>query len=295
MNDVLIIIVTYNGATHIRQCLTSFDTGNPRVTCMVVDNGSTDDTVKIIQNEFPEVILVEGEKNLGFGAANNIGLRYALKHGYRYAYLLNQDAWISPEDLERLIEIAERNKEFGLLSPLQVYAGKNQIDNNFAGNITKEMKDDFLLPDNKPKELYEVKNTTLQAAHWMLLMDAVRKVGGFSPAFFHYGEDANMRRRMHYHGIKMGLVPSILAVHNRENRTNSLSYFFLLSTNAWIQTFIDPNLDKRTAVKQTFVCMAQTFCSFKRRFFPALFKFLKDIPKLSEYRRKSIDSDTPFL
>lgn len=295
MKTVLIIIVTYNGAADIRQCLTSYDNENPDMSCMIVDNGSTDETVEIIKNEFPKVRLVESGKNLGFGAANNIALRKAIDEGFDYVYLLNQDAWIAPEDIIHLIEIAEKNKDFGLISPLQVYAGKGKIDNHFSGNITKEMKDDFFIPGNTQKELYRVKETTLPAAHWLLRVDAIKKTGGFSPVFFHYGEDANLRRRMEYHKVKMGLAPGILAIHNREFRKNSRSYYLLMSTNKWKQTVSDPNLSRNRAIKQTLKYMLQTFFSFSRDFFPALFQFIRQLPQIKENRRKSIVSTTPFL
>lgn len=265
------------------------------MSCMIVDNGSDDDTVEIIKKEFPEVRLVEAGKNLGFGAANNIGLRIAIDEGFDYVYLLNQDAWIAPEDINQLIDIAERNKDFGLISPLQVYASKEKIDNNFSSNITKEMKDDFFIAKNPHKELYRITGKTMQAAHWLWRVEAIKKVGGFSPVFFHYGEDTNIRRRMEFHGIKMGLTPEILAVHNRELRQNTYSYYLLLSTNKWKQTLSDPNLGKRTALKQLMENMAQTFIYFHADFFPALFRFIIQMPKIKKSRRESMGSSTPFL
>ena len=64
---------------------------------MVIDNTSTDDTEATVRRDYPQVMFLENYANLGFGQANNIGMNYALRHGYRAVLLLNQDAWIDPD------------------------------------------------------------------------------------------------------------------------------------------------------------------------------------------------------
>ena len=159
MPSVLIIIVTYNGSNHIRQCLTSYDVGNPDVSCMIVDNGSTDDTVKIIKEEFPEVILVESGKNLGFGAANNIGLRKALDDGYGYVYLLNQDAWVFPDTFSKLKK-AFGYGPYGILSPIQYDRGGKKMDRQFARRCRRFIR------RQEGEKVAEV--PFVMAAHWMI-------------------------------------------------------------------------------------------------------------------------------
>lgn len=295
MPSILLVIVTYNGADHIRQCLTSVDFSNSEMDCIVIDNCSSDKTVEIIKNEYPDVKLIEPGKNLGFGAANNIGLKYALEHDYDYVYLLNQDAWIEPADIISLLEIAEKNKDFGIISPLQVYAGKEKIDNNFSQNISKEIKDDFLLPPNTEKDLYWIQGKTLQAAHWLLRVSAVIKAGGFSPSFFHYGEDTNLCRRMELHGLKLGLAPKILGVHNRENRENSEALNFYFSANNWVQILSDPKLPLKSVVKLLIKSLFNTFLDYPLKFTPAFFKFLIKTHSIWHNRLVSIRESTAFL
>ena len=75
MSSTFIIIVTYNGERWIRQCINSCLGYN----VIVIDNNSSDQTIKIIENEYPKVVLLKQENNLGFGKANNLGISYALK------------------------------------------------------------------------------------------------------------------------------------------------------------------------------------------------------------------------
>lgn len=295
MPSVLILIVTYNGADHIRQCLTSYDVRNPDISCMIVDNGSTDSTVKIIKNEFPGIRFIENGENLGFGAANNMGLRHALDHGYDYVYLLNQDAWIAPNDIRQLIDIAEKNKDFGLISPLQVYAGMKKIDSNFSQKITKEIMDDFLISGKTPKDLYAVKDRSLQAAHWLVRSSALNMVGGFSPSFFLYGEDTNLCRRMEFHDIKLGIAPKILGVHNRECRAQTPSLIFHLAVNNWVQIISDPRRSFKSVVKLLIKDLHKTFLDYPVKFVPAFIKFVVRIPGLWHNRKVSIREKASFL
>ena len=293
--EILVIVVTFNGEGDIGACLTPFKNKRENIHCIVIDNGSTDNTVALVKSKFPFVEIIENKNNLGFGAANNIGIRYALANKFDFVYLLNQDAWIEPEDISMLAGIAENNPEYGIISPLQVYAGGNKIDKNFSSHVSKEMKDDFLLPGNEPKQLYRIKKQSLQAAHWLARCDALKKVGGFSPSFFHYGEDNNLCRRMEYYGYHLGIAPGILGVHNRENRVNSFEFNFRLQTNWWTQLASDPNLNGRQMLKLLLPKMFETFLNYPKRFFPALFKFLGIYHKVRENRRVSITQAAPFL
>jgi GT2 family glycosyltransferase len=58
------------------------------------------------------VNLIETDKNLGFGKANNIGIHYAMEQDCDYVFLLNQDAWILPDTIEKLYVLMEENPEF---------------------------------------------------------------------------------------------------------------------------------------------------------------------------------------
>ena len=121
MADVLVIIVTYNALKWVSKCLRSVENSTHPADVVVIDNGSTDGTLPLIRTDFPQVRIVETGENLGFGAANNIGLRMALDEGYAFAYLLNQDAWLEKDTLEKLV--AAHKPEWGVLSPMQLNAG----------------------------------------------------------------------------------------------------------------------------------------------------------------------------
>lgn len=222
MSHPYIIIATYNALQWINKCLNSCKGFN----VIVVDNNSKDGTVNVITNNFPEVKILPQNKNLGFGAANNIGISYALKQGADYVFLLNQDAYLKPKTINTLIEIHKKNTLFGILSPIHVNNAENELDRNFSYYISYD-KNYNLLYDalvNKLKPVYEV--PFVNAAAWLIPKNTLLTVGGFDPMFFHYGEDDNYCQRVLYHGLKIGIAPTTFIIHDRENKkTKPLKLF----------------------------------------------------------------------
>ncbi len=223
MEKILVIIVTYNGMEWMERCLDSVTGSTLPADIFIVDNGSTDGTQEYIRNCGKNIIFHQSEKNLGFGRANNLGLQYAVDNGYDYVYLLNQDAWVEDDTFETLVNVKKAHPEYGILSPIQIQANGRHMDRNFLTGVASRCIDGNFMEDlffGTVRDVYEVKD--VMAAHWMISSDCLRKTGGFSPTFRHYGEDNNYVDRVEYHGFKTGFVPATKAVHDRENRSDSL-------------------------------------------------------------------------
>ena len=213
---IFVIIVTYKGHQWYERCLTSLRQSDSPVQTVVIDNASNDGTVEYIREHFPEIHIIESKDNLGFGRANNLGMRYALDNGADYVFLLNQDAWIEPNTITKLVCVAEKYPEYGILSPLQVNAEKSKVLNgvidflSYPTHTCYELFNDLLL--GTKKEVYSVRE--MNAAAWLLPRKTLEIVGGFDPIFLHYGEDWNYMSRVLYHNMKIGLLPAVLVVHD---------------------------------------------------------------------------------
>jgi GT2 family glycosyltransferase len=186
---------------------------------VVVDNNSTDDTVSFINANYPEIALLPQTKNLGFGQANNIGISYALKQGADYLFLLNQDAYLEKDTIEKLVAVYKKNDNFGILSPIHLNGKGDRLDKNFSHYVNYHANpnfySDFILNKQLP-EVYEV--PFVNAAGWLLSKKCLETVGGFDPVFFHYGEDDNYCQRVLFHGLKIGVTPQTFLKHDRETR-----------------------------------------------------------------------------
>lgn len=211
---VFAIIVTYNGMKWYDRCFGSLLASTLPVDIIVVDNASKDNTTDYIANNFPSVKILPNSDNLGFGRANNIGMRYALDHGADYVFLLNQDAWIEPSTIQNLIETHSTHEEYGIISCIHLNPDKNRIwQLNCICN--DHITDPSLFNDlyfGNLKEIYDTRY--VNAAAWLLPRKTIETVGGFDPIFFHYGEDDNYINRVLYHGLKIGICPKQQIVHD---------------------------------------------------------------------------------
>src|SRR3982074_3042745 len=111
MPDASVVVVTYDALPWIERSLDSLRGTNAEV--IVVDHGSTDGTLDLVRERFPEARLVEQE-NRGFGAGNNAGMRIA---SGRYFMLLNPDAWLTDGALEHLVAFAEEHPGAAVIGP----------------------------------------------------------------------------------------------------------------------------------------------------------------------------------
>ena len=206
MNRVLVIVVVYNGMPWLGRCLGSV-CGEADV--YVWDNDSTDGSADFVAANYPSCKLIRSAENLGFSIPNNKGMQYALDHGYDYVYLLNQDAWLEPGALGKLVAFADAHPEYGLLSPMQMTAGYNALDAEFE-KILRSVRNDHSVP-------------RVMAAHWLIPTAVLRRVGLFDEELFpHWGQDDDWCARLDFYGYKIGVVPEARAVHDRAAREEPL-------------------------------------------------------------------------
>lgn len=211
--EVTAIVATYNGADWIQDCLQSLANSHHPVTAIVVDNGSTDNTLALV-GSFPDVICLPQATNLGFGRANNIGIREALDRQAQWVFLLNQDARVEPRTVEELVKVSLRNPRFGILSPFHLDGQGANVDDRFAKylrHVRGELLSDLYL--GRLQELYST--SFVNAAAWLLTRKCLDMVGGFDPLFFMYGEDNDYSNRALWHGLGIGIVPSAIVFHDR--------------------------------------------------------------------------------
>lgn len=217
---VFVIVVTFKGLQWYDRCFNSLRESTIPVQTIVVDNASNDGTVEYIREHYPEIHLIESKENLGFGRANNIGMRYALDQGCDYVFLLNQDAWVERDTFEKLTAIHSNHPEYGILSPIHLNVEKTSIEKGLMNYLDdKKITDQSLFEDlffGRVKEVYDTQ--FVNAAAWLLPRKTLEVVGGFDPIFSHYGEDDNYMHRVLFNKMKIGICPNCVAVHDTERR-----------------------------------------------------------------------------
>lgn len=219
--NVVCIVVTFNGDQWIEKCLSSICSSSVTMNVICIDNGSTDNTINIIQNKFPAVQLIKTARNLGFGQANNMGFSLALAKSAKYIFLLNQDAFIFNDTVSNLIEAAESRQQFGILSPLHLNGDGSKFDSYFFRYLTESDIAPYLYSQLLHAHVVNpiIETSFVNAAAWLLSADCVKKVGGFDRIFFHYGEDKNYCQRVLSKGFSIGICTNSKVMHDREERT----------------------------------------------------------------------------
>ncbi len=212
---VFAVIVTYNGATWIAGALQSLRDSRHASTAIVVDNASSDDTCAIVRRDFPDTVLIPAGTNLGFGRGNNLGIAHALQAGADAVLLLNQDAYVTPEAVGQLAAFLQAQPGFDIVSPLHCSPDLSRVDANTQSAYLQRHAPGYLsdacLGQVQPH--YAIHG--INAATWLVRADVFRKVGGFDPLFFMYGEDDDLIERFAHHRLRTALLPAARIVHLR--------------------------------------------------------------------------------
>lgn len=127
--SVCVMLLSWNDAENTLDCLRSvyqLDYAHYRV--LVVDNGSSEDTVQAIRAVYPEVELIANPTNLGFGGGANVGFDRAQEYGADYVLFVNNDTIVEPSLLRELVRSAQAYPRAGLLVPKIYYWSENSCD-----------------------------------------------------------------------------------------------------------------------------------------------------------------------
>lgn len=223
MKNVFVIIVTYNGMKWLETCLKSLRASNYPLHIVVIDNNSNDNTVKYL-SEQNDIYFIANKTNKGFGQANNQGIEYGLQQQADYFLLINQDAYIYPDSIEKLLETSAFYKDAGIIAPIHLNGNGEKIDTYFLRTVFPSNEDflsDIFL--NKMKRNYIVDN--VPAAGWFLPRKTIKELGGFDPLFFHYCEDDHYLQRLRFHHKQVILDTEAYIKHDREGTLGNVNVY----------------------------------------------------------------------
>jgi N-acetylglucosaminyl-diphospho-decaprenol L-rhamnosyltransferase len=221
MAEATAVGVTYNAAPWIERSLESLR--GTEAELIVVDNGSSDGTVELVRERFPEARLVEHE-NRGFGAGNNAGMR--LGSG-RYFLLLNPDAWLTGDALEQLVAFADEHPEAGVVGP-KLLNPDGTLQRSVRGYPTpwRIATEYFFLRKLAPRSRllnaffgagfdHESVRTAefLGGACLLVRREAVDSIGGFDEDFFLMSEEVDWCYRFRQAGWDVLFYPGAEVVH----------------------------------------------------------------------------------
>ncbi|HEX7525963.1 MAG TPA: glycosyltransferase family 2 protein, partial [Gaiellaceae bacterium] len=217
--DVSVVVVTWNALPWLEQCLDSVR-GHDTI---VVDHGSTDGTVAFVRERYPDVRVIEQE-NKGMGGGNNAGMRRARG---RYFLLLNSDAWVLDDGVDRLVEFADGHPEAAVVGPKLLNPdGTLQRSARGEPTVWRLATEYFFIRKLAPRTrllnpLYrgDFDHTETAEVDWLygpaLLVrrEAADAVGLFDEDFFMFSEEVDWLTRFRRAGWKVVFFPGAEVVH----------------------------------------------------------------------------------
>lgn len=212
---VIIIVLNYNNYDDTEKCILSLQNLTyPNFSIVIVDNASSDGSVEILTNNFPEIPLLRNTINGGYAAGNNIGISYALEHNADYILIINNDATVEPDFLNHLVQYAEQFPNIGVLNARIFFPGTTEIF-SAAGNFNR-----FLCTGQnkgairiKKHQTESIKKVDYACGVLMLVRSQVfREVGLLDEKFFMYFEDLEFSQRV-LKRYEMAYIPQSIAYH----------------------------------------------------------------------------------
>jgi GT2 family glycosyltransferase len=206
---ISISLVTYNNSKVIEKCINSIFniTNNIDFEIIIIDNNSSDNTVKIIKNNFKNVKLIKNDKNIGFGAAHNIAIK--LGKG-KYHLVINPDIIFTENIIEKLINFMEENSDVGLVSPKIVFPDGTiqylckrspclfdlcirRFTPGFIQSLFKKRIDYFEMRETGYNKIMDV--PYLSGSFMLFRRSILEEISGFDERFYMYAEDADITQR----------------------------------------------------------------------------------------------------
>jgi GT2 family glycosyltransferase len=209
--SVFCVVVNWNGVADTVACLaTLMQQEYSALRVVVVDNGSSDDSVTRIRAEFPRVCVVETAKNLGFPCGTNVGVRMALEEGAEFVWLLNNDTLAPSDTCAKLVAKAEQEPGAGAVGSVLYYMhDPTKVQAWGGGDLTVWLgrSTHFCAPAKLGVKSY------LTFASVLIRREALLRVGVLYEGFFMYWDDADYALRLTQSGYGQVVAEDTAVLH----------------------------------------------------------------------------------
>ena len=207
-----VIVVNWNGERFLSRCLAALRQQSfHRFSTILVDNGSTDGSIALVEKEFPEVRIVALSKNIGFSAANNVVLKHVKTE---FVALINNDAIAHENWLENLTQALQSHPQAGFAASKMVFStDPHRIDR--AGDAYTLAGAGALRGRGTPSHHYNQKEWVFGACAGAALycMHMLDDIGVFDEDFFLLYEDVDLSFRAQLMGYRCLYVPGAVVYH----------------------------------------------------------------------------------
>lgn len=235
--DLSFIIVSFNTAEMLRACLQSIynHVSIPGFEVIVVDNASTDDSVRIVREEFPQAALIENKDNIGYSRAINQGIEKARGE---FCAVMNSDIEFTGDIISPAVEYIKTHSNTGAVGCMLVFPdGRPQRSffkfptlrgrlAYFTG-INRLVNAEFI-KKRRIKRSEDIEVEVISGAFFVVNRKVLLSIGGFDPDYFLYQEEADAFYRLRKAGYRNVILSNFTLVHHGrhgETADNPVVYF----------------------------------------------------------------------
>ena len=222
-SSVAIILLNWNGFEFTKSCIDSLlQTINRDYEIILVDNGSEDDSLQHLMHLYPDLHFLKSPTNLGFTGGNNLGMHYALKKGFEYILLLNNDTVVERDFLSPLVERLKNCTACAAVQPLIYFMHDREKTWNAGGRYLKWLaisKTLYTIPDNTGA----YPTDWITGCAFMVKSSVIEQIGVLDDLYFAYFEDVDWSLRMKKAGYLLEIVPTSRIYHEAGASSKSKS------------------------------------------------------------------------
>lgn len=222
---ISVILVNYNGIKYNDTCIASIlrSTVSGQIQVVVVDNGSTDDSLAALQKAWgdnDQVQIIALKENCGFSGGNNAGMRWSMEQGIDHFLLLNNDTEIEPDTIERMYDC--HKKTGAIVVPKVYYADRRDVIWCAGGDFTPVIRKSVQRGLNQPDRGQFDRSGTCRFANGCALFlseEIVKRIGFLDDRFFLYYEDTEYSMRAAEQGVDICYCAEAVVYHKVNGST----------------------------------------------------------------------------
>lgn len=280
--NIWVIILVWNNWKDTKECLSSLSHEN----ILLVDNGSTDETVAETRRLFPHVHILENRENLGFAEGNNRGIKWALAKGADAVLILNNDT-IVPKNL--VDAFASRFSPTTLLGA-KIFRNDTHFD-HLGGNWNPKTNAFDLIGLNEPDTGQYDHTLTMDYITGCALFapkELFETIGYFEPRYFLFWEESDLCTRAIRAGFACRLCPEATLFHKGSASFTGgrphTTYFWWRNRLLYMKRNLSPSLYRRELFSSILPEMTHLIKLYLLKSFLSLFKKPSSPAKILQYR-----------
>lgn len=248
---IVIILLNWNGKKDTLECLASLQKVDyPQFQTIIVDNGSTDQSVAAFRQAYPHIPVLETKANLGFAGGNNVGIEWALRHHADWILLLNNDTTVDPQFLNAFIHASKEQPKAKILgAKILRYHQPKIIDH--LGGFWNGHKGEFISPESGQTDhpYFNMQRVDYVCGAALLMHRSVPEtIGLLEPKFFLFWEESDFCYRALRAGLQVWTAPEAKVWHKVSSSFTGgkpqMHYFWWRSRLLWIERNCSPDEKK---------------------------------------------------